>query len=176
MTTRFSAFLDRKDRLNKDHLRTLGKVLKRAGFVVKDMLHHHQDPYLYIKKPIDHDPIIETLEFGGVRLYARGNDLISFRPQNNEAAEPYGTAYLLDVKGMYKDLIKDHNDLKTGKDLVKYIVEELLNYFVTAAKAQHDDEKDLDDRDEFGKITYSGDTAQDYGSQVSGDLRRNQTN
>lgn len=171
----FSAFLERKDRENKDHLRLLGKVLHKAGFTVKDHLDHHGDPFLYVEKPINHDPIIESLEFNGIRLYTRGKDIISWRPQNKEAAEPFGTAYLLDIKNMYKDLMQDGQDEKTGKDLVKYIIEEVLNFFIHAAKAQKEEEKDIDN-DGLGKIIGGSDSVSDYASQVSGDLRRNATN
>jgi len=172
---RFSAFMERKDRENKDHLRLLGKLLGRAGFQVKDHLDHHEDPFLYVEKPIDNDPIIESLEFGGIRLYTRGKDIISFRPQNKEAAEPFGAAYLLDVKGMFKDLMKDGHSEETGKDLVKYIIEEVLNFFLHSAKIQKDDESDAEDG--LGKIVNNASTSgTDYGNQASGDLRRNATN
>lgn len=177
---RFSAFLERKDRENKDHLRLLGIILEKAGFQVKDHLNHHEDPYLYIEKPIDHDPIIEVLEFGGIRLYTRGKDIVAFRPQNKEAAEPFGAAYLLDVKGMFKDLMKEGHDEKTGLDLVRYIVEELTNFFLHSAKAQKEDETDVEgeggSNDPLGKVVGAKDANSDYASQVSGDLRRNATN
>jgi len=172
---RFSAFLERKDRENKDHLRTLGRLLSRAGFDVKDHLDHHEDPYLYIQKPISNNPIIESLEFGGIRLYTRGKDIISFRPQNREVAEPFGAAYLLDIQGMYKDLMKEDSNEKTGKNLVKYIVEEVLNFFIVAAKAQERDSEESDE-DSLGKIIPGNNTGSDYANQVSGDLRRNNTN
>lgn len=165
MTKQFSAFLKRRDRQNKDNLRLLGKLLSRSGFDVKDRLSHHEDPYLYVAKPIQYDPIIETLDFGGIRIYTRGQDIISFRPQNRENAEPYGAAYLLDVEGMYKDLMKEKNDVKTGKHLVRYIVEEVLNYFLRAAKAQTEDDKDVDD-DSLGKIVTAMPSVGDYASSV----------
>lgn len=172
---RFSAFLERKERENKDRLRTLGKVLEKAGFVVKDRLNHHEDPYLYIEKPLDHDPIIEVLDFGGIRLYTRGKDIVAFRPQNKEAAEPFGAAYLLDVKGMYKDLMRDGQDEKTGLDLIRYIVEEVLNFFMFSAKSQKEEEKDIEN-DPLGKVVGATDSNSSFGDKASGDLRRNNTN
>ena len=171
----FSAFLERKDRQNKDNLRLLGKVFEKAGFVVKDRLNHHEDPYLYIEKPLDHDPIIEVLEFGGIRLYTRGKDIIAFRPQNKEAAEPFGAAYLLDVKNMFKDLMKEGHDEKTGLELVRYLVEEVLNFFMYSAKSQKEDEQDIEN-DPLGKVVGAAAANNDYGSQASGDLRRNNSN
>ncbi len=171
---RFSAFLERKDRDNKHNLRVLGRVLERAGFQVKDHLNHHQDPYLYIEKPIGYDPLIESLTFGGIRIYTRGTDIISFRPQNREAAEPFGLAYLLDIKGMYKDLIKEGNDEKVGMDLVRYLVEEVLNFFLLSAKSQNEDEKDVEE-DSLGKVVDRS-NGTDYANQVTTDTRRGQTN
>ncbi len=164
---RFSAFLERKDRQNKDNLRLLGKILEKAGFGVKDNLKHHEDPYIYIEKPIGADPIIESLEFGGIRIYTRGKDIISFRPQNKEQAEPFGTAYLLDVKGMFKDLISEGQSDKTAKDLIKYLVEEILNFFLHSAKLQNDEEGDINDDDSLGKIIGARDSNQDYANQVT---------
>jgi hypothetical protein len=163
---KFSAFLERKDRLNKDHLRLLGKILERAGFAVKDNLKHHQDPYLYIEKPIKANPIIEDLDFGGIRIYSMGKDIISFRPQNKNESEPFGTAYLLDVKGMFKDLISEGQSEKTAKDLIKYLVEEILNFFLHSARLQNDEDGDVDG-DSLGKIIGARDSNQDYANQVT---------
>lgn len=167
---RFSAFLERKDRQNKDNLRLLGKLLSKSGFQVKDHLDHHEDPYLFIEKPLDNDPIIESLEFGGIRLYTRGKEIISFRPQNKESAEPFGSAYLLDVKGMYKDLMKDGNNEKIAKDLCRYIVEEVLNFFLHCAKAQKDEEKETSD-DGLGKVVNGAGATNDYANQVTSNDR-----
>lgn len=169
--------MERKDRENRSHLRTLSKTLAMAGFSVKDHSDHHGDPYIFVSKPVDGDPLMENLSFGGIRIYTRGKDVMSFRPQNKETAEPFGPAYLLDIEGMYKDLIKDGPEEKIAVDLVRYVVEEVLNYFVYAAKAQSEDEAEMDDDDMLGKVV-DGSTGSgtDYSSQVSGDLRRNQTN
>ncbi len=169
---RFSAFLDRKDRSNKDNLRLLGKVLSKSGFQVKDHLNHHGDAYLYIEKPIEHSKIIENLEFGGIRIYTRGKDIVSFRPQNKEEAEPFGAAYLLDIKGMFKDLMKESPSEKTATDLIRYIVEEVLNYFMFAAKAQEEEEEDIDG-DSLGKVINNGSTS---GTDYSNTMGRNSNN
>jgi len=167
---RFSEFLDRKDRENKDHLHILKDLLEMAGFDVKNHLNHHEDPYLYIRKPSDAEPVVDNLSFGGIRIYTRGKDIISFRPQNKEAAEPFGTAYLLDVKGMYKDLMKDHKEERVGKKLSKYIIEEVLNFFVHSAKAEKDD-NDMVPDDSFGKIITGGSgTGTDYSNTISNDM------
>jgi len=169
----FSAFVKRKDRTNKDHLRLLGKILKKSGFSVKDFLDHHEDPYLYIEKPVDHDKIIESLEFGGIRVFSKGTDIIAYRPQNNLSCQPFGAAYLLDVKGMFKDLMKEGQNDETGKDLIKYIVEEVLNFFLRAAKAQREEDKDIDG-DSLGKVVNNSSTGgTDYSNTVQNNSRNN---
>lgn len=165
---RFSNFMSRKERSNKDNLRVLSKVLERAGFQVKDHLNHHGSPYIYIEKPIDHDPLIETLTFGGIRIYSLG-DTVCFRPQNRENAEPFGLGYLLPIKDMFKDLIKETNSEKIGLDLVRYLVEEVLNFFVISAKTQNQEDKNLDN-DSLGKIVSSSDV-NDYSNTVTGSTR-----
>ena len=172
---RFSNFLKRKDRENKNNLRVLGKVLARAGFLVRDHLDHHQDAYLYVEKPISYDPLIETLTFGGIRIYTVGNSIVAFRPQNRENAEPFGLSYSLDITNMYKDLIKEQNTDKIGLDLIRYLVEEVLNYFVLSAKRQSDEEQD-NVVDNMGKVINGNSNGTDYGTSVSGDTRRGQTN
>jgi hypothetical protein len=170
---RFSAFLERKDRDNKHHLYTIGKILSRAGFTVHDHLDHHEDSYLYVEKPLDNNPIIETLEFGGIRLYTRGADIISFRPQNKETAEPFGNAYLLDVSGMFKDLMTEGHQEKVGLSLTRYLVEEVLNFFLHCAKAQKEDDQDIDP-DSLGKVIGSGSSSgTDYSNQLSNDKSYN---
>jgi hypothetical protein len=166
---RFSGFMERKDRENKNNLRVLSKVLERAGFTVHDHLDHHQDPYIYIEKPIGFDPLIESLTFGGIRVYTRGTDIVSFRPQNKEAAEPFGLAYLLDVTGMYKDLIREQNTDKIGLDLIRYLVEEVSNFFVISAKKQSDDEGDkvIDSMGTVINGSTGGAGSKDYGNSIS---------
>lgn len=166
----FNNFLNRKQRLNKHHLKILGEVLGRCGFIVRNHLNHHEDPYIYVEKPVEYDRILEDLEFGGIRIYTRGTNIISFRPQNKENVEPFGTAYLLDVKGMYKDLMHKSQDVEAGKDLIKYIVEEVLNFFIFCAKAQKEENDEIDG---LGQIINAKSSVNDYANQSSGDLRRN---
>ena len=170
----FSSYVERQDRQNKDNLRTLGYILSKAGFKVHDHLNHHGDPFLYIEKPTEHDRMIETLEFGGIRLYNRGSDLVCYRTQNRETTEPYGAAYLLDVKGMYKNLLQEKEE-RVAQNLVRYLVEEVLNFFMQSAIAKNKDDNEIED-DTLGKIVGARDSNIDYANQVTGDTRRNTTN
>lgn len=156
---KFSAYIDRKERENKNNLRTLSKILERSGFSVKNKLDHFKEPYLYIEKPINNNPIIESLTFGGIRIYNRGSN-ICYRPQNNIDVEPYGKAYLLDIEGMYKGLLKKENSKEVGMDLVQYIIEEVLNYFLYSAKSQLDTEEKIDP---FSKMVVMGKAVDDWG-------------
>jgi hypothetical protein len=170
----FSDFLDRKSRDNKNHLHILGKLFERVGFTVKSALDHHEDPYIYVFKPVNSEPILEGLSFGGIRIYTRGRDIVSFRPQNKSDVEPFGSAYLLDVKEMFKSLVED--DIKeeaVGRKLAKYIVQEVFNFFVKSLKAEKEDETGEIDDDSLGKLVGGNSNATDYANQVSGDLRRN---
>src|SRR3954466_12927466 len=97
----FGEFLGKRERENRDHLRLLAKILETAGFRVAEHLDNRKEPYFYIHKP----GLAESLSFGGVRVYTRGQDIICYRSQNKEQTEPFGSTYELDIKGMFKDMV-----------------------------------------------------------------------
>ena len=148
---RFSAFLDRKAREDKHHLKTLGEVLIKSGFKCVNHLDHHQDPYQFINKPDNSN--FDILPYDGIRIYTIGNGILCFRPQQSHESEPAGMAYLLDVQKMYKNIAKEENSDKALKSLVQYLVEEIYNYFVFAVKAINTPE-DLGDN-KLGNILVS---------------------
>lgn len=167
----FSDFLSRKDRDNKEHLKVLKSLFEKTGFQVSDHLNNHKEPYIFIAKPVDAEPVLESLSFGGIRIYTRGGDIISFRPQNKENVEPFGTAYLLDVKAMFKSLVEDDiKEEKVGRALAKYVVQEIFNFFMQSVKIEKTDDN-IDDP--FGRLIGANSNATDYANQVSGDLDRN---
>jgi hypothetical protein len=163
----FSSFLTSKERENKEHLNVIQKLLERAGFQVTNKLDDDKEPYVYIHKPVDADPILEGLSFGGARLYTRGSDLICYRSQNKSNTEPFGTTYFLDVKGMFKDLVKEHDKDKIGHRIIFYIIQEMKNFFVKSARA----EKEGEDDGQMGSVVM-GTTGTDYANQAT-DLGRN---
>lgn len=132
----FTSFLDKKTRENKEHLHILMTILEKAGFQVSDHLDDEKEAYIYIHKPIDVDPIVEDLSFGGLRIYTRGKDILCYRPQNKVATEPFGTTYELDVKGMFKDLVRDTDKDIIGHRIIFYVIKELKEFFIRSAKAE----------------------------------------
>lgn len=129
----FGTFLSSKARDNKDHLSILKDVFQKSGFDAIDFLSDHKQPYIYIRKP----QILENVSFGGIRIYTIGTDIICFRVQNKEHTEPFGSAYQLDVKGMFKDMVKeDKNDI--GEKIIDYLISEINQFFIQSAKAEQE--------------------------------------
>jgi hypothetical protein len=163
----FSEYKDRVDRDNRQHLKILKALYNKVGFKVDDHLDDRKDPYIFINKPSDDYPKMDEISFHGVRIYCRGKDVIAYRCQNRETTEPFGEAYILDVKGMYKSLTKEGVDQKkVGKKLAHYLTEEILNFFLESVKAEKDYSPDLDGSgNKFGKATV-GSMGTDYGASV----------
>lgn len=155
----------KKDRENKEHLHILKSVLDKAGFQVSNHLDDPKEPYLYIYKPVDIDPVMENLSFGGLRVYTRGKDTICYRAQNKEKTEPFGEAQQLDVKTMFKDLVKDFDKDKIGYRIIFYVIKELKEYFLQSAQAEQ--EQDTGGEDAPMGAAVIGSMGTDYGNQVS---------
>jgi hypothetical protein len=166
---RFSEFLKKKNKTAKGHLKILETILTKAGFKVVDGIDDARDPHIFVRKPIDADPILENLSFDGIRIYTRGNDLICFRPQNKDNVEPYGDSYILDITGIFKDFIKESNKPeKLGYDITKYVIEEIKTFFIDSAKAEKEESPD---QGPMGSATVGG-TGTDYSSMVTRDYNK----
>lgn len=163
----FNAFLSRKERENKEHLHILEQILKKAGFPVSNYLDDNREPYIYVHKPVDADPILEGLSFGGIRLYTRGREIICYRSQNKEQTEPFGNTYLLDVKGMFKDLVRESSKDAVGRRIIFYIVKELKDFFLQSAAAEKEGETPPPDA-EMGSVVVGNSGPNDYSNQVTG--------
>ncbi len=133
----FGTFLNLKDRENKKNLSILRDIFEKSGFGVTDFLSDRKEPYIYIHKP----QIAESLSFGGVRIYTRGKDIICYRVQNKEYTQPFGSAYHLDVTGMFRSMIKEDKD-KVGEKIAEYLVSELKDFFIKSAKYEKENEPD----------------------------------
>lgn len=157
----FSAFVNQIDRSNKEHLYILYKILETAGFRVSNHLDNDKEPYIYVHKPINADPLLESLSFGGVRIYTRGKDIICYRPQNKSTTEPFGNTLELDIKGMFKDLVRESNKTAVGHRIIFYIIKEIKDFFSKSAAA----EKETDNDSTMGAIVDSPNT-NDYSNQV----------
>lgn len=131
----FGSFLDDKNRQHKEQLTLLKHILERAGFQVADHVSDPKESYLYVFKPQDVEPLLEDLSFDGIRIYLRGKDMVCFRVQNKETAEPYGETYSLDIKNLFKQLLHEDKD-KAGLLIIKHIISELKRFFVQSAEAE----------------------------------------
>jgi hypothetical protein len=165
----FSSFLTRKDRQNKEHLLTLFHVFKKAGFQIDNHLDDIKEPYLFIRKPVSIDPILEQLSFGGIRIYTRGSDIVCYRSQNKEQTEPFGTTYQLDISGMFKDLVRETNKDLLGHQIIFYIIKEVKDFFIRSAQAEK--EEDTGGDSQMGAVI-AGSMGTDYSNQVT-DIKRN---
>ena len=160
----FGEFLSKRDRDNREHLRILGHILEKAEFKVKPHL-DNKEPYLYIAKPdIDR---MDDIQFGGVRVYCRGKDIICFRSQMDPEAEPFGESYHLDISGMYKDLAMDEAK-KTPYLIIYHVIQELRDFFVQCAEAET--KADQAKNEPMGSIVVGG-TGSDY-SNFTSDVKR----
>lgn len=160
----FSDFVGKHDRQHKEHLNILGHLLKKAGFHLTAHLDDRHEPHIFIHKPDHADSILENLSFGGIRLYVRGKDNVCWRPQMKEDVEPFGRAYLLDLRGTFKDILSDtHKKKETGKELARYVIEEIIGFFKDSAEAEREQEPGKGS--EFGAAV-AGSTGTDYSNMV----------
>jgi hypothetical protein len=108
------------------------------------------------------------LPFDGLRIYRIG-DSIAYRVQKEDKTHPYGKAYLLDVEGMYEDLISDNVDEeKAGKTVIKSVAEEMRNFFSKSAEADKEVRAaELDQQtDPMGSVALSSSTGTDYSNTL----------
>ena len=158
--------MNRKHRETVERLEILKGILEKGGFQVVSHTDNRHDPYIYVGAPFDRIRMLENLSFRGVGVYARGEDVIAFRCQNGDKAEPFGTAYPLDVKAMFKDLVNDEmNQTQVGKKIMEFVVEELKEFFIQSAKAErHLEDPNAEDgkQDQFDKTVQPADFPTDF--------------
>jgi hypothetical protein len=162
----FREFVDKKARKAKKQLGIIEKVLSDKGVKVKNFL-DQDDPYIYAADPSG------RLPFEGVRIYKIGDD-IAYRVQKEEKTHPYGKAYLLDIEGMYDDLISDNiSEEKAGKTIIKAINSEVRNFFIKSAEAEREVRAAELDRqtDPMGSVQTRSTTGTDYASTVQNNTR-----
>jgi hypothetical protein len=124
----FKAFIDHKHRESRKQLKLIEKVLESQGMQVKDFL-KEDDPYIFILNPI------KEAGFDGIRLYKIG-ETIAFRVQKREKTHPFGAAYELPVEEMFDDILTDvRNPEKAGKEVIKFVTEEVKRFFKKSAEA-----------------------------------------
>lgn len=134
---------------------------------MEDYLDDPREPYIFVRKPLDAESILENLSFEGIRLYTRGKDILCYRPQNKENVEPFGNTYQLDIKGMFKDMLQEtHKKDKIGHEVIKYIIEEIKTFFVRSAEAEKEQEPTAKDSG-MGSVGVVGGAGNDYSNMVT---------
>ena len=127
----FKEFANRKERQSKKQLKIVKKLLESQGLQVKDHL-DDDDPYLFLQKTND------SVSFGGIRIYKIGEQM-AFRIQKQESTHPFGQAYPINIEEMFNDLMNDHHKPEeAGKQVIKYVVEEVKRFFDKTAEAEKD--------------------------------------
>lgn len=127
----FNAFIDKKQRDSKKHLKIVKKIFESQKMKIKDHL-NDDDPYIFLYTQ-DKD-----LNFDGIRIYKIG-DQLAFRIQKEEETHPFGDAYPLDIEEMFNDLMSDeHNPEKAGKEVIKAVLNEIHRFFKKTAEAEKD--------------------------------------
>jgi hypothetical protein len=166
MASTFREFVNKKARQSKKQLGILEKILKKQGMTVENFL-SDDDPYIYLRNTYG------NLPFDGLRIYRIG-DSIAYRVQKEEKTHPFGKAYLLDVEGMYEDLISDNIDEeKAGNTVIKSVGEEMRSFFVKSAEADKDVRAaELDQQtDPMGKVQLGSTTGTDYANKIQNNTR-----
>ena len=166
MGSTFREFVDKKGRQSKKRLGIIEKILKKQGMTVGNFL-NEDDPYIYLRNTSG------NLPFDGLRIYKIG-DSIAYRVQKEEKTHPFGKAYLLDIEGIYEDLISDNTDEeKAGKTVIKSVGEEMRSFFVKSAEADKEVRAAELDRqtDPMGKVQLRSTTGTDYANKVQNNTR-----
>lgn len=160
----FGDFLYKRERDNKERIRLLGLIFRKAGYRVEPHLDEAHDPYVFIYKPKGLGKAVDDLSFDGVRIYMRGKDIVAYRPQMRHDSQPFGESYNMDVTGMFRDLMAE-NDKKAGLKVIHYIIQELRDFFIQSGKADQE-MPDGGDDGQMGMIV--GGTGSDYSNKVTG--------
>jgi len=161
MASTFHDFVDKKSREAKKQLGTVEKVLKQGGMNVSNFLETGDDPYIFLRNPQG------GTSFGGVRIYKIGSNM-AYRVQKEDKTHPYGKAYLLDVEGMFEDLISDQTEQQAGEEVIKAIAEELRKFFSQSADAEKEIRQGEFDQksDPMGRVTINT-HGSDYSNTVN---------
>lgn len=157
----FREFLGGKKRENKRQLHMIQKLLERGGFKVEDFLDEQfDDAYIYCYNPQ------KDTSFRGIRIYKIG-DQIAYRVQRESKTHPFGTAYLIDMDGIFNDLMSDGTKKEhLGKKIIEEIVESIRSFFKESANAERQEDRWDDDGDSMGMVHVRNPMGGDYSSQV----------
>lgn len=155
----FGQFVDKKTRTARKHLKLIERILKRAGFEVKDHS-GDEEPYLYV-------PASKKLSFGGIRIYQIGES-VAYRVQKEEKTHPYGKAYRLDIEEMYDDLMSEEemNEKKAANEVIETIQKELKRFFEKSFDAERELRSiEFDQSDQLGRVVVNNNNT-DYANML----------
>lgn len=158
----FQDFLGNKKRESRRHLHMIMKVLERNGFKVDNHLGENFDePYVYCQNPD------KNTTFKGVRLYKIG-DKLAYRVQRESETHPFGTAYLLDLDGIFNDLMSDGITKKEqlGQKVMEEVANNLRAFFKESAAAEKQEDQWDDEDGSMGMVHVRNPLGGDYSSQV----------
>ena len=156
----FREFVDKKTREAKRQLKIIEKVLRKCGMTAQNFM--EEDPYIFVKNTGG------QTSFDGIRIYKIAGTM-AYRIQKESKTHPYGTAYMLDVEGMFDDLIADNvHEEKAGKEVMKAIAEEIQAFFKRSAKAEKDLRASEFDKksDPWGNVMVKSGGGTDYANLV----------
>lgn len=132
MRSRFSDFLNKKNRDDIKHLGILEKVLQSKGMKTENHL-DDDDPYIFCYNPT------KNCSFDGVRLYIIAEN-VAFRIQKHSDTHPYGRAYQLKIEEMFEDYLSDDgvNKKDAGMKVMEEIVTAIRKFFDTSSIIEKD--------------------------------------
>jgi GGDEF domain-containing protein len=156
----FREFLGGKKREAQRQLHMVMKVLEQSGFKVEDHLEQFDEPYIFCYNPN------KDTSFKGIRLYKIG-DQIAYRVQRESKTHPFGTAYMIDMDGIFNDLMGDGVTKKEelGRKVMEEVAKTLRNFFQESAQAEK--QEDQWDDDAMGQVHVRNALGGDYSSQVT---------
>lgn len=131
----FGSFAGRREKEHRNYLTLIGDILDKAGFSVISGLEERGDPFIFVRKPNGLGEQVKDLEFGGIRIFVRGKDIIAFRAQMNSQSQPYGETYQIEVKQMFSDSLKKNKN-KAAEEVIRFIIDEVKEFFIHSGKAQ----------------------------------------
>jgi len=165
----FLEFVNVKDDQKVENLELLTTILRNDGLKVHEFLDNHKEPYIYVFNPLD------DLSFQGVTVYKKG-DILAFRAQRYQDSQPYGSAYNIDMQGIYDDLLYKENDKKKALGIIcKKLCKNMRDFFRKSKKAEDEVLKSQlrspEDSDGAGQIIIRN-TGTDYSNQIYSTNRR----
>ena len=127
----FLNFINKKNKQAGRKLNIVKNILESKKFKVDSFIEETDDPYVFV---YSHK---SELSFEGIRIYLIG-DSVAYRVQNEKEAHPYGKSYLLDVEGIYEELMEDGVDKEAGQKVIESIFSEIKKFFENSVDAEDD--------------------------------------